>query len=425
MGVFSDLEKQLTPEALSGPEKDRAAWLDGYQEASFRGVPFFIQTAENNGGRRIKSHLFPGRDDVYHEDLGRAERNFRFSAYIVNGNYADLRERLIEALEKEGPGRLVHPYRGVFEVVCKSFTARESTPEGRMVRFDLDFSEQKIVELTTATNNTELEVAVKKSDFLDDLLSEFEAAYNIAGMAVSGVQDALNAIDRVLNVIEAAKKVVSSISEFQRELSNIRGKLIQFAFDVTDLGNTLLGLVNFGTNPDNPDAPATAENAMEQLREMSAIYEAMQINATNTAPEIYNAPDYAANQIQVLTAQAAVGGAVGLSAVVEYETIEQALEVRAEIFQLLDLVMSDPVTPDTVYESARAAKAAIVEDLDRKILNVSSLVDFTIPETSNTLHITNEVYGEISKEKEIIERNNILNPFFVSAAAPLKVAANV
>lgn len=395
-----------------------ATWIQGYQQASFRGVEFFINAAEGTGGRRIKSHAFADRDDIYHEDLGRAGRTFKFPAYIIGDNYFQHRENLIAALEAKGPGKLVHPYRGIFDVAAKPFSYRESTAEGRIARFELEFAEQKVQELTVVTANTTAETAAKKTDLIDTLNAAFETAYTIAQMSVTGVQDALAATDRALSVIISAKKVASTESDLKREVSNMQGKAVQFVLDATSLAESITGIVNYGTN-----ATATADNAVEQLREMQDIVTAMSVNETQTPDDIFFDSEYAAYQIQTLVAQAAIAGAVGLTAKIEYATTEQAQQVQTDVLELLDTIMADTATNDEVYAAARSAQAAIVEDLESQILDLSSIVDYTPVEMSNTLQISNELYGSIDYEQDIIDRNNVFNPMFIPAAVPIQVVA--
>ncbi len=49
-------------------------WADKYQQAFFRGVPFYVERAELEAGRRLQVHTFPNRETPYTEDLGRLPR---------------------------------------------------------------------------------------------------------------------------------------------------------------------------------------------------------------------------------------------------------------------------------------------------------------------------------------------------------------
>jgi len=97
------------------------AWQDRYLDASFRGVPFFVDRANTSGGRKTVLHEFPERDLPFAEDLGRASRLFNVTGYIIGEDYFEQRDRLIAAcFDKSGPGILIHPYYGSLTVNCQN-----------------------------------------------------------------------------------------------------------------------------------------------------------------------------------------------------------------------------------------------------------------------------------------------------------------
>ena len=81
--------------------------------ASFRGVPFVVDVAAGEGGRRIVTHEFPLRDQPYTEDLGRAAQRHRIRAFVIGDDYQDKRDALLAACQdKNTAGTLVHPFLG-------------------------------------------------------------------------------------------------------------------------------------------------------------------------------------------------------------------------------------------------------------------------------------------------------------------------
>lgn len=90
----------------------------------------------------METHEYPNRDKPYTEDLGKVTFRPSITAYVVGDDCFDQRDRLIDALNKPGPGTLVHPTYGELKV-CVDGEVRVSTSksEGRIVRFDLKFVE--------------------------------------------------------------------------------------------------------------------------------------------------------------------------------------------------------------------------------------------------------------------------------------------
>ncbi|WP_172820693.1 DNA circularization N-terminal domain-containing protein, partial [Escherichia coli] len=91
-------------------------WKDRLQDASFRGVPFKVEEESAGTGRRVETHEYPNRDKPYTEDLGKITFRPSITAYVVGDDCFDQRDRLIEALNKPGPGTLVHPTYGELKV---------------------------------------------------------------------------------------------------------------------------------------------------------------------------------------------------------------------------------------------------------------------------------------------------------------------
>ena len=115
------------------------SWRDNLRPASFRGVPFFVEGADQQGGRRQAVHEFPQRDDVFVEDLGLRPHEFRIDGYVLGADYMAARDALIQAANEAGPGTLVHPYRGSLTVSCLDWTMRESDREGGIAWVTLTF----------------------------------------------------------------------------------------------------------------------------------------------------------------------------------------------------------------------------------------------------------------------------------------------
>ena len=108
------------------------AWRQYLKVASFRGTPFYVESAVRDSGRRIVTHEFPKRDVPYAEDMGRRAREFTVRGYLIvhpseerfpndllkRRNYIIARDKLIEALEVEGPSTLQLPLLGMMYGAC-------------------------------------------------------------------------------------------------------------------------------------------------------------------------------------------------------------------------------------------------------------------------------------------------------------------
>lgn len=109
--------------------------------ASYRGVEFHVEAGGGGHGRRNVGHEFPKQDTPYTEDMGRRQRRFPVTAYIVDQDYIPLRDMLIDACEQEGPGMLILPTTRPILVNCDGCSWIESRERGGFVAFELLFLE--------------------------------------------------------------------------------------------------------------------------------------------------------------------------------------------------------------------------------------------------------------------------------------------
>jgi prophage DNA circulation protein len=129
--------------------------------ASFRGAPFAVSRNDSQGGRRIALHQYPGRDEPWAEDMGRAPRRFHFSGFIVDNDVVFAggpiqlqRALLISAIEAQGPGLLTHPTLGVINVVVTNAAIGEDLGAETMSTVEFEFVEAGKRQYPTASKAT-------------------------------------------------------------------------------------------------------------------------------------------------------------------------------------------------------------------------------------------------------------------------------
>lgn len=414
-----DIEKAIKLNSRA-PGLKRSAWIEKLQPASFRGVEFFVDSVQNEFGRRIVTHEFPKRDNATNQDLGRKARKFSFSAYIVGDDYFSHRNQLIKALEEPGPGKLVHPYLGIFQVVALEPKSTETITEGRVCRFDLEFVEDKVDTLTVQVLNTKNDNYTKRQNFRDMVNTEFASSFNLVDKALSDVNKVVSAIDDFIYLLLQTKQVVSSVSAFKGILNNIRGKIIEIIYDSEALADELSSAVLFGTDVKDTTFSLTPVDARLQFSEMQNTIDSLKLNLAelttdNSDYEIYN-----------FSLKCCLVAMSGLVSIMEYDSRQDGEEVRNTLFKLLDEVLFEGGISDDLFSAINDMKASINIDLDRRLDSLGDLFEYPITDQSmNSLAITYSIYGNLDKEQEILSRNKIANPFFISGPDPLQVVVNV
>lgn len=123
-------------------------------DASFRGVPFHVIDNSIKAGLRIAEHQYPYRNTPYSEPMGKAARQYTVTAFLT-GDGGDLQTQLnslLDALENNTPGTLVHPMLGSLNVVALPSEIIQ-TVAGRYLEMKLAFIEAgSVLSPTTAAD---------------------------------------------------------------------------------------------------------------------------------------------------------------------------------------------------------------------------------------------------------------------------------
>jgi prophage DNA circulation protein len=166
------------------------AWKDKLQPATFRGVPFEVESDDGSFGRRTQVHEYPQRDKPYAEDLGRATRELNVTAFLVGADYLDARDKLLEALETAGPGTLVHPWYGELKVSLKEpARVSHSIANGGMCTVQLSFVEAGELAFPSAGNSLGAK-SLEAADRLQEAGSfDYVEKFDVNGKASSVFDD--------------------------------------------------------------------------------------------------------------------------------------------------------------------------------------------------------------------------------------------
>ena len=107
--------------------------------ASFRGVPFHVESEGARPGRRLAVHEFPYRDIPFIEDMGAAAVRFPVKAYVASETTLAEAAALEAALGTRGAAPLVLPGRG--PVMARLMTCARAMERDKLgyVAFDLEF----------------------------------------------------------------------------------------------------------------------------------------------------------------------------------------------------------------------------------------------------------------------------------------------
>ena len=453
------------------------SWQDGLRDASFRGVPFFVTSADSQVGRRTLLHEFPGRDQPYTEDLGLMTRRFSVEAFVLGPNYMAGRDDLRVAVEKPGPGTLVHPYWGELDVVVYGpLRVRESTNEGGMAKLTFEVVETGAALAVTVRIDTIAAVAAAADICELTFMTDFETLFAIAGLVgdivdalVAVIQSAASTLRKIKGMVNAVLNVIDTITTAIDELADMIEDIINLPGDIarafTNAIAAIQGSINqvksafagaFGgqiveavdalrdavTGEILDMADATEEqirdaiDAIEQRQQDGDILADTLMRGFNAAmtfgPTVTLAPSTTPQRQQELACQeafitlvetAATVESIRVASTLEFTSYTKAVEVRDELLDKLD-TLAEATTSDAMYYTFADLRAAFVRHIRETAVNLPRVIEYTPAITLPALVVAHDLYGDASRNLEIVDRNGIRNPSFVPGAQALEVLSD-
>lgn len=185
------------------------SWLDQLKQASFRGVPFEVDTVEIQAGDRVVLREYPFADLPAVFRMGAAAETIRFSAYVIGSDYMERREALRQVLT--GEGVLVHPTAGSMRAFVADTYRMTEAPlrEGTVVRFDLTFVRAEVRTYPAPKPNTQLQAASAAAAAKGAAVGQFGAEFSIA-TAPAWVQERV--VDRIGQLVDGAWSQIKGVT---------------------------------------------------------------------------------------------------------------------------------------------------------------------------------------------------------------------
>lgn len=389
------------------------AWRTKYRIGAFKGVEFGVASIQTKGGRRVVLHKFPSRDKAFPEDLGAVNVGFQIEGYIVGEDYGLDRDRLIAALNSEGPGIIRHPYQGEFLAQVNGETrVIETESEGGMLRFSASFEEAGDKPAPSAGDDTASVVEITADETEEAIADEFvedpEAGFDVLGFpgqvfdsAVGFVNDISDQMDAV---VDFATGIVDEVDQIRKDIQELRDTVVKLvsapALLAAKLQTTFGRLKNIFTNP--PDLLSSYKTFFgtgdDRPREVGQTVAESQINR-NT--------DALAGFMQRTAASEYARAMPGI----DFDTLEDALTARDDFVAHVTKLLES--APDDMFGQLQELRAQVVRDLAARQADLARIITIELASDTPSLVVSYENYGTTEKEAEILARNRVRNPAFV------------
>lgn len=404
-----------------------SGWKAGLRRASFRGATFRVTEASSEDGRRVSPHIYPLRDDIFTEDLGRAPRRWRLTGYVIGEDYFADRDALVQACtESDQPGTLVHPFLGELRVRCEGVSYRESLKEGGFATFDLTF-----IDAGREASPTD------RLDTLRQVLSTARRVMRLARSAYAIVAAARGdllgfaqgvAFGFVQSYVGSLSLSWLSLPRF--DLSTLRTDLDALAADpVTDADqvaetltapfSTMGGLALLPVAPLEAGIADASRLDAEPVTEPLALLLAeldrpAPFSADVTELAALLALDGLARDAAALSAAEAAAQAIWTNAAAALAARDAVL---AAIWARQDAAAD--AAQDELFGAWGALAAAVQSDLTDRAARLPRLGQYSLSSSLPALVLSQRLYGTAAREPELVALAGIPHPMAMAAEGPL------
>lgn len=425
------------------------SWLDQLQPASWRGVPFAVESSETRRGRRTAVHEYPFRKEVWVEDLGRGVRGYSIYGFVVGDDCYQQEQALLDASEQPGSGVLVHPSLGACTVsLVGPVTTEQRSERGRSVGIRFEFIETADSVYPVATADTQGAVqtsalaaaAAAAEDFLSDVADALEEGADIISAGIAAVESWGSA---VMQLAGDALLVMSAVAGlpgyFGRFVAGARSILLMGITTVDQAigavitaraavssASALCTSLAAGMSPTSDNGVCAAAQALtEALRNACADpADAVRLLSDLAVWNLTVTPSTAPIGAAIATLQTAMGQIFRRAALVSLANAcatyqpaswNDAISLRSTVATLFDveIIASADAGQDATYQALRALRTSVIIDLTTRGAQLAKMVTVTTPAPDSALSLAYRLYGDASRADQLIAEADPVHPSFM------------
>ena len=430
---------------------------------SFRGAEFWVSSAERAVGRRTVVHQFPGRNKPVVDDLGEDAASDTLVAYVIGDDYMIARNKLEVAFRKAGPGPLVHPYWGAMTVaVIGKVRFAESPNHGGMAKFTINVIEVDGPEALAPTIVVDAPAAVEAAaDVANvELANDFVFAWDTVSGVVEAVRDeaqalvdgvngitsvmnkmngfanaAMNQVDAVGDSIQALADGAAALILLPSQLAtDILGVVTQINASIATVGDAwdsyFTSTESAGSIAGTPETAPSAATPASGAKRVDIILKAFRdaVAYGSDFDSISETTEQREKQAGNQTAMTAYMRGVSTiescrsAANIPLESFEQGTAILDELAAQLDTLMD--TADDDSYGALVELRTAISNHLTTASADLPRVITFTPKTALPALVLAHNLYGDATRDIDIIDRNNIRNPCITPGEQALEVLSD-
>lgn len=391
--------------------------VEELQDASFKGVPFFVSSDKEGYGRRIVSHEYPNRNKPYHEDMGAKYASFSVTAYVLT---IDDKTTLCSLFDQSGePGLLILP--AVAPLMCVGVTADVERDKDKQGYFSIKLELRRAGESMPGPFS---------SAIFEVLIGNLAGAMSVVLSAVAGtIRAGSGVLDYVS--IEASETLadvgglsVNAIESYTAVDSDLTAAITRDAYGLIDDSASASK-----TSPENQNlgfvsrVGSLVEKVGTSLRPNDALLAMAPFvgySRGETAPNIPTSISETsrANNAKVLSGIVRTYGLIywaRAAAASTFATRAEAIQVRADLAEAFSAQMQEWMDEAVIGQMADARDYAI-KALSKQITDIAPIAVVTSSVSLPALYWAYRLYSDPNRAGELVERNDVFDPSFMPSS---------
>jgi prophage DNA circulation protein len=411
-------------------------WRERKQRASFRGVEFAVESNTGTKGRRVSVRKFAGRDGSEQQDHGRDPDEFDVIAFVFGEDYDLRRDELEDALTEGGPGALVLPSRGdLWVTITRGPITTEQKAEGGYcsIRFSVVVEDRQAgrikVEEDTRAALTRASTRVRQAAHAD-----FTKTVRTAGLPAKYLATATDAVRGVCAMLRKVQTLTQgllspvtaltrSLDQLNQTANTVLSTPSLFATTGLDLVYTALSLHD--TVVDNIDRatglPMLALSPFERGQWARRVDRAAgavrnfgsQFSALTSASSLQRQDAENAQAVARLVRAGALASTAESYASATFDSASFAIGALERALTEIDALCRFGPT-DELYAELQDLRAALTRHMLETASKLPISARYRPPRTVPAVLIAFDLYGDARLEAELVARNRIPHPLFVT-----------
>ncbi len=379
------------------------------QRAKFKGVSFLFLSSSITGGRKTVTHEYPNKNTRFSEDLGKLDKTFSIDATVSNLNYKQNRDALINILESQGAGELVHPTLGTVTVQVSTYTLNEDISDLGNAKFSINFerTEPNIFPLQ-AINNEPTINSKSESLFLrikDNISNTYKSVTGRFASFNDAKDKVLDYVDKAHSVAANLRQIAANINEFANSINGI----------IQDVNSLVTAPAQLAASINN--VLVQGQTLFEQPNDVLAYYQGLFGYGDDDSSISLITEDriFRQENRDVLNSNIKVGALTGAYQSVinlEFLTTDDIEGTRTILEDQYLLIIEDQnVDFDTkeALQDLRNEVEVFLRDQEKVSSNITEFRVYNEPVTA----LVYRLYGDLTRTEDIIDINSFDNVSFI------------